>query len=130
MAFHHIVALYLFGGLYLMNLWEGGSVFALLHDIADVGVWLVKFWGETNYGNVAGACFVTLMGVWLWTRCLVLPYMIYISAVGEVPIGNIIRPVFVYLLLCMFLLHCYWFTIFCKILRKFIVEGEAEDLQS
>ena len=36
MALHHIVALYLFGGCYMFNLWEGGSVIAFLHDIADI----------------------------------------------------------------------------------------------
>ena len=116
MGFHHIVALYLFGGLYMMNCWEGGAVYAFLHDIGDCFVWLVKFTGETPYGNLAGAIFVSTMAAWMWTRCLSLPYMIFVTFMTDVKVGNhttYFRECFIYLLCCMALLHWYWFYIFC-----------------
>lgn len=36
---------------------------------------------------------------------------------------------FVYLLSCMFLLHCYWFLMFILILKKFCKTGRAVDEQ-
>ena len=36
---------------------------------------------------------------------------------------------FVYLLSCMFLLHCYWFLMFVLILKKFCKTGKAVDEQ-
>lgn len=36
MGLHHLVALYLFGGCYLTNIWEIGAVIAFVHDVADM----------------------------------------------------------------------------------------------
>jgi len=49
MALHHVVALYLFCGMYMFNAWEPGAVIALLHDIADISGNFVKFLSETRY---------------------------------------------------------------------------------
>jgi len=75
MALHHIVALFLFGGLYLFNVWECGCVVAFLHDIADIFISLSKFWSETNYGNVTAVLFVFAMSVWAYTRLFTLPLL-------------------------------------------------------
>lgn len=77
MALHHIVAIYLFGGCYLCNVWEGGSVIALLHDIADITTNLVKMSAESKYGTATAIIFVTHMIIWFYTRNLLLPWMIY-----------------------------------------------------
>ena len=127
MALHHIVALYLFGGLYLFNVWEAGSVIAFLHDIADIFVSLSKSWAETNYSNVTAVLFVCAMGIWFYTRIFSLPILMYKLAETEFPIGNYCKYIFLYLLSCMLTLHVYWFTLFCKILMKFVKSGEAED---
>ena len=47
MGLHHIVALYLFGGVYLANFFETGAVIAVLHDIADIGTNFTKFFSDT-----------------------------------------------------------------------------------
>ena len=130
MALHHIVALYLFGGLYLMNVWEQGAVMAFLHDIADVFVNISKALSETEYANTTGAFFVTMMLVWFYTRIIVLPILMYEFATSRAGIGYCSKEIFLYLLSIMYMLHCYWFHLFFKILAKFIYEGEAEDLQS
>ena len=59
-----------------------------------------------------------------------LPYMIYKSYMFDVPWldAPILMPFFCYLLSCMFMLHCYWFSIFIRILIGFLKEGKGEDL--
>lgn len=77
MTLHHIVAMYLFSGCYLINCIDIGSVCAFLHDLADVTTSLVKAFGETNYKTCTIVCFITNMLVWAYTRNLILPYIIY-----------------------------------------------------
>lgn len=77
MGLHHIVAIYLFGGCYLFNCWEVGSVIAFLHDIADITTNLVKALAESNFKMATVVVFVTHMCIWFWTRNCVLPYLIY-----------------------------------------------------
>lgn len=130
MGLHHIVALYLFGGLYFFNLWEPGSTIAFLHDIADIFVGLSKTFGETKYSNMTAFIFVLCMIVWFWTRLITLPYLMYIVYQSEVKFGNVVKEIFIYLLGCMFCLHCYWFSLFCGMITKFIKTGQAEDTQN
>ena len=127
MGLHHIVAVYLFGGLYFFNLWEGGATLAFLHDIADIFVCSSKLLGETNYTNTTGAVFVFMMFVWIWTRLISLPYAMWILFMQDVKFGYVVKEIFLYLLSCMFCLHAYWFTLFFKILGKFLKSGVAED---
>ena len=133
MGFHHIVALYLFGGCYLFNAWNAGSVIALLHDIADITTSVTKTLAETNYKNTLGATFVLHMCIWFYTRNLLLPYFIWTVGTNGNLVdfkSSIVLPFFIYLLCCMFLLHCYWFLMFCKMLMKFLVKGATEDTQN
>lgn len=127
MALHHIVAFYLFSGCYLCNVWEMGSVIAFLHDVADITTNIVKALAETKYGNVTAGFFVYHMAVWFYTRNLLLPYFIKLMLID---LGNtdfagetLIIPMFAYLLSCMFLLHCYWFFLFIKMMHKFVSKG-------
>ena len=80
MGLHHIAALYLFGGCYLFNAWNGGAVIALLHDIADITTSVTKLLSETNYKKTLGVEFVFHMIVWFYTRNLLLPYFTWIVA--------------------------------------------------
>jgi len=133
MGLHHIVALYLFGGVYMANFFECGSVVAVLHDIADILTNFTKFFAETKLSNFTGASFVVYMGVWFYTRIFVLPQLIYGIWVytpehPDIEL-NFLIPVFCYLLFIMFMLHCYWFMLFVGILRKFLKSGNAEDTQ-
>jgi len=128
MALHHIVALYLFGGCYMFNLWEGGSVIAFLHDIADITGNLTKTLTNTNYDTATAVVFITTMIVWFYTRCFLLATYIYSIWTMEMNFDSgIVQPFFCYLLGCMYLLHCYWFHIFCKLLKKYALTGATED---
>lgn len=65
MALHHIVALFLFGGCYMTNCWEGGAVVAYLHDLADITTNLSRLLSETNIPNITAVIFIIHMGIWL-----------------------------------------------------------------
>ena len=98
MALHHIVALYLFGGCYMFNLWEGGSVIAFLHDIADITGNLTKTLTNTNYDTATAVVFVTTMIVWFYTRCFLLATYIYSIWTMEMNFDSgIVQPFFCYL---------------------------------
>ena len=128
MALHHIVAIYLFGGCYLFNAWEVGGTIAFLHDIADITTSLVKTLVETKAEMATLVTFLTHMAIWFYTRNLNLPYMIYQIWNHPVDMGSpIVKPFFCYLLGCMFLLHCYWFSLFVMMLAKYASKGTRED---
>jgi len=129
MGLHHIVAIYLFGGAYLYNAWEVGSVVAFLHDIADITTNITKASAESRFKTPTAIVFVTHMLIWFYTRNIILPYCIYgIYVVKDVDFGSpIVQPFFCYLLGCMFLLHCYWFSMFCSMLHKYTSTGSTED---
>ena len=133
MALHHIVSLYLYGGYYLANLWKIGSVIAMLHDCADVGVSISRVFSETHFSTTTAVLFLTTMVVWLWTRLLVLPiemiYGIYLYC-PEFENFYVVKYSFMYLLSCMCMLHYYWFYIFCTIMLNYKNKGEAEDTLS
>lgn len=59
MGLHHITAMYLFGGIYLLNAWEPGAVVAFLHDLADVTTSVIKVFSDTRFQDFAGFYFVT-----------------------------------------------------------------------
>jgi hypothetical protein len=131
MGLHHIVAIYLYGGCYLFHAWNIGGVIALIHDIADITTGIVKALAETRFGNAAAVSFVIHMMLWFYTRLLLLPWSIYKIWVSDVDLGHaIVMPTFCYLLGCMFLLHCYWFMLFAKLLKKYTQTGSTEDTQS
>jgi hypothetical protein len=39
-----------------------------------------------------------------------------------------LKPIFSFLLSCLFILHVYWFFLCCRILLSFFYTGQAEDL--
>lgn len=128
MGLHHIVAIYLFGGAYVYNILNLGAVVALLHDIADITTNIVKTLTESNDKTFIAPVFITHMGIWFYTRLLVLPYIIYRLAVWDIYLGSVIvKPFFCWLLCCMFMLHCYWFKMFCGMLMKYTKSGATED---
>jgi hypothetical protein len=49
MGLHHIVAIYLYGGGYLFNAWEGSAVICLIHDLADFTTGICKAGAETRF---------------------------------------------------------------------------------
>jgi len=137
MGLHHILTFYLFAGCYVTNLWEIGGIIAFLHDIADVITHWCKFFSETRCSNFTAASFIIYMGIWLYTRCLVFPTLIYGWVAYSPSLEKFdglhlkfLNPVFTYLLLILLILHWYWLHLFTKIMRKYLKTGQAEDAQN
>jgi hypothetical protein len=131
MGLHHIVAIYLYVCCYFFNIIEIGGIIALIHDISDIPVSAVKALAETRFSSATAVTFVSHMTIWFYTRMLILPWCIYLVWTAPVDFGTwYVMPTFCYLLGCMFILHCYWFWLFTKMLNKYMKSGSTEDTQS
>lgn len=124
MTLHHTVALYLYGGSYMFNVWETGAVIAYIHDFSDITVSMVKILAETKYSIALGFVFVSHMALWAYLRLWVYPYLIWTCWVTPVDFEHwIILPIYVYFLTCLLILHSYWFYMFCCIFGHYIKKG-------
>jgi hypothetical protein len=103
-----------------------------LHDWADLCIAPAKILSNTTYANTTAIVFIHAMCWWFYSRLYVFPRMIY-TACFQIDL-NLQSPyimlMFGMLLMFMFILHCYWFVLFCKIVASFFKTGNAEDHQS
>ena len=130
MTLHHFLALYLYGGAYMVNGWEGGGVIAFLHDIADITGNLMKILVETKFTNFTGITFVGHMALWAYTRMYVLPILIHGVWMWCPDMGSWwMKFIFTYMLSGMCFLHFYWFGIFIQMLNKYVTTGKTDDKQ-
>jgi len=69
---------------------------------------------------------------WFYTRIVLLSYCIYIATfkVEVYSVSPYVQPIYGFLLCCLLILDVYWFCIFLKIAKVFIVYGVCEDLQN
>ena len=130
MGLHHIVTIYLFFGYYMANVWRIGTVIALLHDLADMVMELSRCLSETQVTTPTAMIFVIGMFVWFYTRCYVLPFEcvykgIYLGCDGCVS-SELVKNGFIYLLMCMVMLHTFWFSMFFRILGRFVFKGKTD----
>ena len=77
MFLHHIAAVclyfaYIFGGLVTF-----GSIAAYLHDVADVPANLARSLSATRLEPLTFVCALIMMAAWFYTRCYLLPQLIY-----------------------------------------------------
>lgn len=131
MALHHLCAIYLYGGCYIVNGWEMGQTIAFLHDIADIFVNLAKFFTESRSKPLSLTFALCMISSWLYTRVLLLPKIIYDVVQDdntEFQKFIYVKQFFCVLLLCMWMLHCYWFKIFMVMLHNAIFKNKYEDL--
>lgn len=130
MILHHLCTLYLYGFSYLTNTFIGG-VISVLHDFADIFVSFTRVFGESDYKNITGYSFLVALIAWAYTRLYVLPQMIYV--IWYLPVYSAspnLKPIFIFLLLCLLVLHIYWFILCCKIMYFIVTLGVTEDLQN
>jgi len=131
MVFHHIVTIYLFGFSHLTNTIVGGVVL-LLHDSSDIFIGFSRIFSETKYSLTCAICFATALLIYAYTRLLIFPYVIYVSTIKITvfAVSPYLQPIFGFLMICLFILHVYWFILCLKILANFITKGSTEDLQN
>ena len=132
MGLHHIATIYLLGGSYMLNVLECGAVIAWLHDASDICIMFAKVGGATIYKIPTVTLFIASMLIWAWTRnfaftlCI---YDVYQSWDLFMP-TKVLRPIFVFLLSCLNMLHFYWQGMFISMLIGFFKTGDSDDKQN
>lgn len=132
MFLHHVVTLMLYGGSYMINMTDAGSVIMYLHDWADVFTSFVRCFTETTLTPLSVASALGMLLSWFYTRLWVFPQVIYWSCFHKDiyhGAGFVSDKFFGSLLSILFILHVYWFFVLLKSIQKFIKVGKAEDLQ-
>ena len=74
---HHIATTSLFPGYLFGNLMGLGSLIAFLHDIADNFVCTSRFFNSIGWNKATTFFYIILMTTWLYTRVLILPFLLY-----------------------------------------------------
>ena len=77
MLIHHLAANCLFFCYIFANCVPFGSVVAYLHDIADIPANAGKVLSSTTFEKFAIMVGISLMAIWGFTRCYLLPKIIY-----------------------------------------------------
>mmetsp|Transcript_5983 Transcript_5983/g.8461 ORF Transcript_5983/g.8461 Transcript_5983/m.8461 type:complete len:484 (+) Transcript_5983:344-1795(+) len=140
MFIHHVVTNLLVIGSSFFRLTRVGSMVFMVHDISDVPVDLSKLANFLKWKTTTIVCFVTMVLVWLVTRLLIFPFVIYKSILyesylvmhGDDGIGAIFYYTyywyFVTLVALIILLHVAWFGMFLQMGYILITKREAHDL--
>ena len=130
MGLHHLVTMYLFGGSYMLNMWEEGCVLSWLHDFSDIPINIARTISNTTYKKSTAGIFALAIMVWIWVRCYVLPKFIFITSNIEGPYGlsKFLKIIFVLLATALICLHYYWLGLFLKMMYKYIRKGSTEDM--
>ena len=79
---------------------------------------------------MAGVIFVFHMAIWFYLRNYLFPWVIYTSlSQPNLDFNNrLIIPYFYFCLSCLWVMHCYWFSIFVKIISSSLFGGKLEDV--
>ena len=139
---HHICAVSLLFSMCFANALPVGVTISFLHDIADITASVTKFFGVTEYSNMAAGGMIANMVVWGYTRMIVLPYMIYniFTFVQSTPTASqeafqsgfdmfiIISFISMIMLCAMCFLHFFWFGIFIQMIIVKVKTGKSEDI--
>jgi hypothetical protein len=139
MAIHHVVTNLLIIGSSALRFTSYGSMVFLVHDITDVPVDLSKLANFLKWKRATTVCFIVMCVTWLVFRLVVLPFVIFRTALMESHImleeGYIdplyyltYRYFFFYLIAQIILLHLAWFIMFLRMGYLLASRGEAHDL--
>jgi hypothetical protein len=129
MVLHHIVTVYLFAFSHFTNTIVGGLVL-LIHDSGDICIGFSRIFSETHNVLAVKIFFSSNCFIFAYTRLLIFPYVVYVSII-KIPVYAVspyMQPIFGFLMTCLFILHCYWFVLFLKIISNYCKTGHTEDL--
>jgi len=77
MRIHHICTVCLYAGFMFGNLLAVGTIIAWFHDLADIFVSASRAANCLGYKKLTVVFYSTLITLWTYTRCIILPVYIY-----------------------------------------------------
>jgi len=132
MLLHHVVTLFLIGFSYLASLTRIGSLVFLTHDLSDLFGYFMKAVVDTSSKPLILFGYVCLLLSWGFCRLYAFPVYIITTGLNGKDIahpypveGWLILNVMMIVLFC---LHCYWYSLFLKMGYRFASRGVAEDI--
>jgi hypothetical protein len=118
---HHVCAVSLIISSYISNFLGIGTLILFHLDLADIFTNAASGFGQTKYDSLAAINFFIMMGVWIYTRLLILPWLVYkcfnnqhaiIEPFWSYGYDNVLKfSAFMLLLLC--IMNYVWFYMFC-----------------
>jgi ceramide synthetase len=114
-------------------MWRIGSTVMMLHDANDVLMEAAKLAKYCKKETLSLGLFATFAVAWLGLRLLYFPLMVIRSTLYEMPGALNGKPPVYYvlngLLMMLFLLHCYWFTLIMRVIYVTLTTGQTQDVR-
>ncbi|XP_060206484.1 alternaria stem canker resistance protein 1-like [Lycium barbarum] len=138
---HHITSLSLFLLSYIFRIARGGSVVGIIHDGSDVLMEFAKMSTYSGFHTIADISFGFFALSWLLLRLIYFPFWVIRSTCYEVLFivdkekhhninGIILYIVVNSMLICLLVLHIFWWTLICRMIINKLKKGHVDDVRS
>lgn len=125
---HHMITILLMALSWVCNLHRVGSLVLLVHDCADIFLESAKLTKYAQYQKVCDTIFAIFTVVWIVTRLILYPRIIYSSSVEAPQILPMFPAYYIFntLLILLLVLHICWTYLIVQIAVKAIKSGQME----
>lgn len=125
---HHMITILLMALSWVCNLHRVGSLVLLVHDCADIFLESAKLTKYAQYQKVCDTIFAIFTVVWIVTRLILYPRIIYSSSVEAPQILPMFPAYYIFntLLILLLVLHVCWTYLIVQIAVKAIKSGQME----
>uniref|UniRef100_A0A182M5X7 TLC domain-containing protein n=1 Tax=Anopheles culicifacies TaxID=139723 RepID=A0A182M5X7_9DIPT len=125
---HHMITILLMALSWMCNLHRVGSLVLLVHDCADIFLESAKLTKYAQYQKVCDTIFAIFTVVWIVTRLILYPRIIYSSSVEAPQILPMFPAYYIFntLLILLLVLHICWTYLIMQIVIKAIKSGQME----
>lgn len=125
---HHMITILLMALSWVCNLHRVGSLVLLVHDCADIFLESAKLTKYAQYQKVCDTIFAVFTVVWIVTRLMLYPRIIYSSSVEAPQILPMFPAYYIFntLLILLLVLHVCWTYLIVQIAIKAIKSGQME----
>lgn len=128
MFVHHMITIVLIALSWVCNLHRVGSLVLLVHDCADIFLEAAKITKYAQYQKVCDTIFAVFTVVWIITRLVLYPRIIYSTSVEAPSILPMFPAYYIFntLLILLLVLHVCWTYLIIQIAVKAIKSGQME----